>query len=186
MHGAESLTELRWLAVYCKPGLEDIAEFNLRRQAYRVFFPWLPVQIEQNHHKPWRRQALFARYLFVGCEPGRSIAPIGNSVGVSGIVSSGRAGGPGNEPVFVPPEVISMLIDYADFDGRVSLETPENSRDEPRPGEIRRIVAGAFVDQLAEVADSVDRSGHVRILLGQLRASIPAADLGGLVSARVR
>jgi transcriptional antiterminator RfaH len=80
----------RWYLIQTKPSGETVAEVNLLRQGYEVYFP--------RAIKPGRRRgqfreqivALFPRYLFLRLEEGHQpLAPVSSTTGVAGVVRFG-------------------------------------------------------------------------------------------------
>lgn len=100
---------LRWYLIYTKTFSESVAEANLRRQGYEVYFPRLARPIRQRGR--WGRQvvALFPRYLFLRLDEGRqALSPVRSTVGVSTVVRFG------SDYVVVPDRVILDLQTRAD------------------------------------------------------------------------
>jgi transcriptional antiterminator RfaH len=81
---------LRWYLIQTKPSGESVAELNLLRQGYELYFP--------RAIKPGRRRgqlcehvvALFPRYLFLRLDEGRQpLTPVSSTTGVAGVVRFG-------------------------------------------------------------------------------------------------
>lgn len=101
----------RWYLIYTKPTAEGLAQANLVRQGFEVYFP----RVLQKAHRAgrWmeRLGALFPRYVFVRVNEDRqSLAPVRSTVGISGVVKFG-----GNYTV-VPNAVVEELQRRADPD----------------------------------------------------------------------
>jgi transcriptional antiterminator RfaH len=100
---ANTATEC-WYAVCCKPRQETIAEENLLRQGFHVYFPRICVR--QRRRGRWidAIEALFPRYLFIRLDPSqKSTATVRSTRGAVGLV---RFGG---QPALVPQTVIDVL-----------------------------------------------------------------------------
>lgn len=171
--------KLTWHAVHTNAGSEALAEYHLRRQGYRVFAPWFPVEIIRNRRLGMERRPRFSRYVFVGLVRGQPHEPINATVGVSKLLTVAE-----REPLTIPWPAMAVIMGEAEFDGVIWPE--ETAGDTFEPGDVRRVTAGPFLDRLATVAEAVDKSGHVTVLIGHLRASMPPSALGALVQARVR
>lgn len=171
--------KLTWHAVHTKAGSEALAEFHLRRQGYRVFAPWYPVEVIRNRRLGMERRFTFGRYMFVGLARGQAPAPIDSTIGIDRVLRMGE-----QVALTVPWPVMQVIIEEAEFDGVIWPEDTAGQTFEA--GEVRRVTGGPFLDRLATVARGVDSNGHVAVLIGHLRASMPATQLGDLESPRVR
>src|SRR5277367_5930729 len=81
---------VRWYLIHTKPAQEVLAEVNLRRQGYQVYYPRLlrPSRIRGR----WvdRVASLFPRYLFLNLNVGhQTLGPVRSTLGVSNIVRFG-------------------------------------------------------------------------------------------------
>lgn len=171
--------KLTWHAVQTKPSSEALAEFHLRRQGYRVIAPWHPEETIRNRRAIVVRRFTFGRYMFVGLGHGQAHSPINSTIGVDRLLTVSE-----QSPLVIPFPVIKVILDEAEFDGLIWPR--ETAGQTFEVGEERRVTAGPFIDRLATVAGTVDNAGHVAVLIGHLRASMPAYALGDLVSPRVR
>jgi transcriptional antiterminator RfaH len=150
---------VRWYLIHTKPAREVLAEFNLKRQGYQVYYPRLlrPTRIRGR----WvdRVASLFPRYLFLGLAVGhQAMGPVRSTVGVASIVRFG------NDYAVVPDGVVENLRRRADpttglhrLNGRTVFE----------PGSNIRIVAGVF-DGLEGVFQRESGDERVVLLLGLL------------------
>lgn len=170
--------KLTWHAVHTKASSEGLAEFHLRRQGYRVFAPWFPIEVIRNRRLGVERRPFFNRYVFIGLDRTQAHEPVNSTIGVSKLITVGE------RPLVVPWLVMVEIMYLAEFDGLMWPE--ETAGDCFEPGEDRMVESGPFMGRLAKIAEAVDRTGHVTVLIGQLRASMPATHIGDLVSARVR
>jgi len=91
----------QWFAVHTKPLQEALAEENLKRQGYEVYYPRIKQDVRRRGRWMSIIGPLFPRYLFVNLEQGRdNFVPIRSTFGVSDLV---RFGG-------VPKTVSNALI----------------------------------------------------------------------------
>ena len=100
---------LRWYLVYTKPLTETIAQANLERQGYEVYFPRALQSVRRSGRWLERTVALFPRYLFLRLNEGyQALNPVRSTLGVSSIVRFG------SRYIVVPEHVISDLQARAD------------------------------------------------------------------------
>lgn len=163
--------DLTWHAVHTRPSAEGLAEYHLRRQGYRVFAPWYPVEVIRNRRLVMERRPQFNRYVFIGVGPRQSLAPVNATVGVSTVIYSG------DRPLVIPWLVMREMIEAVEFDG-LWRDQPADESPSVEIGERRPVLDGAFVDRLAEIAGRVDDSGHVATFIGSLKVSLPVSSLG--------
>jgi transcriptional antiterminator RfaH len=150
---------VRWYLIHTKPKREAVAEVNLRRQGYQVYYPRLqrPTRIRGR----WvdRVAALFPRYLFLRLAVGdQAIGPVRSTVGVATIVRFGT------EYTVVPDGVVESLRERAD------AETGLHRLHGGKPFELGsrvRVVAGVF-EGLAGVFQRESGVERVMVLLGLL------------------
>ena len=92
----------QWFAVHTKPSRETLAEENLKRQGYEVYYPRIKQECRRRSRWTSIIGPLFPRYLFVNLEQGRdNFVPIRSTYGVSDLV---RFGG-------IPKTVSNALIE---------------------------------------------------------------------------
>jgi transcriptional antiterminator RfaH len=150
---------VRWYLIHTKAKREAVAEVNLRRQGYQVYYPRLqrPARIRGR----WvdRVAALFPRYLFLRLAVGhQAIGPVRSTVGVANIVRFG------SEYTVVPDAVVE------DLNGRADAETGLHRlhrRALYEPGSNVRVVAGVF-EGLEGVFQRESGVERVMLLLGLL------------------
>jgi transcriptional antiterminator RfaH len=90
MRGGQHRIMLRWYLIHSKPSAEALAQANLQRQGYEVYFPRLLQPLRRRAR--WREAivALFPRYLFIRLDEGRqALSPVRSTAGVTGIVRFG-------------------------------------------------------------------------------------------------
>jgi transcriptional antiterminator RfaH len=152
---------LRWYLIHTKPAAEPVAQANLERQGYEVYFPRLLQPVLRRAR--WRDAvvALFPRYLFLRLDEGRqTLSPVRSSVGVASIVRFGATF------AIVPDAVIGELR---------SREQPESglhrlrSRRSLKAGTAVRITVGplAGLEGVFEREAGADRVVLLLNLLGR-------------------
>ena len=150
---------LRWYLIHTKPSREALAQDNLERQGFEVYYPRLRQCVR------WREQpkdcvtALFPRYLFLRLDEGRqSLRPVHFTIGVATVVRFGF------QYAVVPEAVIRELQMRANPDtGLLQLTgAPMLAR-----GAKVRISAGAF-DGLEGIFQRSAGADRVVVLLSLL------------------
>jgi transcriptional antiterminator RfaH len=152
---------LRWFLVLSKPAAERAAKLNLERQGYRVYCPRLQQPALRRGRWVERIVALFPRYLFVQVDGARqSLAPVGSTVGVAGIVRFG------SQAAAVPARIVDDLI--AREDPVSGLHKLDSSR-KLRAGARVSLVGGSFLglDGIFEREAGQDRVVVLLSLLGR-------------------
>ena len=133
--GARSL--LHWFLVFTKPAGEALAQENLQRQGYRVYYPRL---LRPTYHRgKWieRIVALFPRYLFIQVDTlVQSLSPVRSTLGVANIVRFGP------ETAVVPNAIVSDLLRRADPESGLHRLTQLPATF--KAGSPVSIIAGAF------------------------------------------
>jgi transcriptional antiterminator RfaH len=161
---------VRWYLIHTKPKREAVAEINLRRQGYEVYYPRLQRPTRIRGHWVDRVAALFPRYLFLRLAVGhQAIGPVRSTVGVANIVRFG------SDYTVVPDAVIENLSERADAEtGLHRLR----GRALYGPGSVVRVVAGVF-EGLEGVFQRESGVERVMLLLGLLGSDtlvqLPAA-----------
>jgi transcriptional antiterminator RfaH len=150
---------VRWYLIHTKPTREGVAEVNLRRQGYDVYYPRLvrPARIRGR----WvdRVAPLFPRYLFLGLAlDDQEIGPVRSTLGVANVVRFG------NDYTPVPEAVVEDLRMRAD--PKTGLHRL-NDHAAFKAGSRVCIVDGAF-DGLEGVFQRESGGERVVLLLGLL------------------
>jgi transcriptional antiterminator RfaH len=157
-----------WYLIHSKPSREAVAESNLLRQGYQVYYPRLLRPIRRRGNWIDQVVSLFPRYLFFRLAPSQNIGPVRSTVGVANIVRFGYA------YAVVPAPIVEDLRTRADPEtGLHRLQ--RHSQFEP--GSNVRIVAGVF-DGLEGVFQRESGDERVVLLLRLLgrdtRVEVPA------------
>jgi transcriptional antiterminator RfaH len=150
---------VRWYLIHAKPAREVVAESNLRRQGYEVYYPRLlrPKRVRGR----WVDSvgSLFPRYLFLRLAVGhQAMGPVRSTVGVANIVRFGY------DYTVVPDGVVDNLRQRADAE--TGLHRLHN-RAPFEPGSSVRIVAGVF-EGLEGVFQRESGDERVTLMLGLL------------------
>ncbi|MEO8016293.1 MAG: transcription termination/antitermination NusG family protein [Pseudomonadota bacterium] len=149
-----------WFLILTKPAGEQLAEVELARQGFHVYYPRLQRQARHRGRLIERVVALFPRYLFVRLDVGgQASAPIRSTRGVSNIVRFGE------DATIVPDAVVESLMRRADpKSGLHRIERPTL-----QPGARVNVVGGAFdgLDGIYEREAGDQRSVILLSLLGR-------------------
>ncbi len=100
----ETMRELNWYLVQCKPNAAQIAVRNLENQSFGTFLPL--QEITKRRGKIFQRQIrpLFPGYLFVQIDPDQGLwRQVNSTRGVSRLARLGA------EPSVMPNEIIEAL-----------------------------------------------------------------------------
>lgn len=162
----------RWFLVLTKPSSERIAESNLQRQGFRVYYPRVAKPARNRGRWVDRIVSLFPRYLFVQLDTDQqSLAPIRSTSGVSSLVCFGST------PAVVPARMMDDLIKRADpVSGLHLLANSVIQR-----GARVSIVAGAF-EGLSGIFEREAGNDRVVILLRLLGLDTPVRVQSGHIA----
>lgn len=136
---SETLNErvARWYLVHTRPACERVAQENLERQGYGVYYPRLLQPVCARGRWVERVASLFPRYVFLHLEVGRqALSPAQSTIGVTTLVRFGF------DYAVVPHTVIENL--RARADPVTGLHRLDRQRNILVHGAKVRIVAGAF------------------------------------------
>ena len=152
---------LRWYLVHTKPSREALAQDNLERQGFEVYYPRLGQCVRWREQSRKRITALFPRYLFLQLDEGRqSLRPVHSTIGVAAVVRFGF------QYTVVPEAVIRELQMRGDSTTGLHLltGTPMLAR-----GAKVRVSAGAFdgLEGIFQRSAGADRVVVLLSLLGQ-------------------
>src|SRR5689334_7677764 len=99
----------RWYLVHSKPQGEALAQRNLERQGYEVYFPRVLQPVRRRARWCEAVAALFPRYLFLRVQEGlQSLAPVRSTTAVAGLVRFGSC------YAVVPDRIVEDLRSRAD------------------------------------------------------------------------
>jgi transcriptional antiterminator RfaH len=161
---------LRWYLIHTKPSGESVAQMNLERQGYEVYFPRLLQPTRRRARWGDAIIALFPRYLFLRLSEGEQpLSPVRSSAGVSSVVRFGAS------YAVVPDQVVGELRARADPESGLHRLS---GRSEIRAGAAVRIAVGAFAglegvfernagaDRVVILLNLLGRDSSVRIPAG--------------------
>lgn len=164
----------RWYVVQSQPNAEAKAVSHLNRQGFDTY---LPRYLKRRRHA--RRvetvpASLFPRYLFVAIDlNAQRWRSIFSTVGVSRLVCQGEV------PTPISTNIIDGLKAREDNSGFIQLD----QRPKYRPGDIIRVLDGAFADYLG-LCEGMKDSDRVAILLEMLGRKVRVTvDIGAVVAA---
>jgi transcriptional antiterminator RfaH len=154
----------RWFLVLTKPVGEALAQSNLERQGYRVYYPRLLRACRHRGRWVERVVALFPRYLFVQVEVGQqSLGPVRSTLGVSSLVRCGA------QPTIVPDGLVDELVRRED--PQSGLHRLAGGRGFARGAPVR-VVGGSF-DGVEGVFEREEGASRVVVLLRLLGREAP-------------
>lgn len=106
----------QWYAVYTQPRGEAIAQENLERQGFEVFFPRYLKRRSHARKVEMVPAPLFPRYIFMSCRAQEGgLRVVRSTRGAIDLVRSG------DEPVSVPASIIDEIQERQNEDGYVVL-----------------------------------------------------------------
>jgi transcriptional antiterminator RfaH len=163
----------RWYLVHTRPACERVAQENLERQGYGVYYPRLLQPVRARGRWVERVVSLFPRYVFLHLDVGRqALSPAQSTIGVTTLVRFGV------EYAVVPHKVIENLLARAD--PATGLHRLDRQRNTLAHGAKVRIVAGAF-GGLEGVFQRQAGDERVIVLLKLLGQGTPVCVPGGVV-----
>lgn len=114
------IQQTQWYLIYTKAKQEFIAQDNLERQGYEIYFPRIRQLRKRRSKVISLIDAAFPRYLFIKLTSGvDNWSPIRSTQGVSNLVKFG------NVPASVPEFLINSLKQREDDDGIQKLTDAE-------------------------------------------------------------
>ena len=152
---------LRWYLIHTKPSREALAQDNLERQDFEVYYPRLKQWVQWRKQPTERVTALFPRYLFLHLDEGRqSLRPVHSTIGVATVVRFGF------KYTVVPESVIRELQQRANPD--TGLHQLASASMLARGAKVR-FSAGAFdgLEGIFQRPAGADRVVVLLSLLGQ-------------------
>ena len=155
---AETMHELRWYLVQCKPNATQIAARNLENQSFGTFLPL--QEITKRKGKVFQRQIslLFPGYLFVQIAPDQGPwRQINSTRGVNRLVRLGA------EPSVVPNEIVEALIARCDTQS-ILRQTSETQSSQLHAGNQAEVTRGPFSGFIATISD-IEPNNRINILI---------------------
>ena len=127
------LSDFRWFAVHCHPGMETVVDFTLRTMLIETLLPMAKQAVPHSRYTacPLMRP-LFAGYLFANFCAANSLRTVALSRGVLHVVSAK------GKPVPVSDAIIASLRQRLGPDGSVELcGCPRLDRPQVAPGPLQ-------------------------------------------------
>ncbi|MFD1508586.1 transcription termination/antitermination protein NusG [Lacimonas salitolerans] len=164
-----SFSDPSWFLAQLKPNCAQIAKKNLNRQGFKTFLPMEEQTRQRNGKFVTAKRPLFPGYIFVAFDAAKGLwRAVNSTYGITRLVSFGK------EPVAVPTDLVSQLIQRCDTSG--NLLPPKLLE----PGDQVVLTKAPFADFVAEV-EKVAPDQRVWVLIeilgGQTRVSVPADQL---------
>ena len=154
----ETMHDLRWYLVQCKPNAAQIAIRNLENQSFGTFLPL--QEITKRKGKIFQRQIrpLFPGYLFVQIYPSQGPwRQVNSTRGVSRLVRLGA------EPSLVPNEIVEALIERCDNQS-ILRQTSETQSSQFHASNQARVTQGPFSGFIATISD-IAPGNRINILI---------------------
>ena len=148
---------------------EDWAAQNLRRQGYLTFYPHYMQWTKPRKTKPrLLKKPYLTRYLFVAFDeanPNHSFYAINNTFGVSTVVYCGYSA------LSIPKMIITEIMDRADENGRIFLDTEDKPPFPGKAGDWLKFREGSPLFGFITELRRVDNSGRLVVQLNQMLGS---------------
>jgi transcriptional antiterminator RfaH len=154
----ETMHDLRWYLVQCKPNAAQIAIRNLENQSFGTFLPL--QEITKRKGKIFQRQIrpLFPGYLFVQIDPGQGAwRQLNSTRGVARLVRLGA------EPSVVPNEIVKALMARCDAQS-ILRQTSETQSIQLHAGNQAQVIQGPFSGFIATISD-IEPNNRINILI---------------------
>jgi transcriptional antiterminator RfaH len=151
----ETMHELRWYLVQCKPNAAQIAVYNLENQSFGTFLPL--QEFTKRKSKIFQRQIrpLFPGYLFVQIDPDEGPwRQVNSTRGVARLVRLGA------EPSVVPNEIVEALVAQCDTQNILR----QTSETQLHAGNEAQVTQGPFSGFIATISD-IEPNNRINILI---------------------
>ena len=157
---ADSARYERWFVAHTLPRLESTAEFQLQRQGFHTYLPWMKKTVRHARKITNVRAPAFSRYIFVRLDLDQDRwRSINGTIGVSSLVMANTM------PLAVPAGVVENLITYTDELGNLSFDR------DLKPGQKVRLISGPFAEAIVRL-QILDGNGRARVLLEIMNSEI--------------
>ncbi len=154
----ETIHDLRWYLVQCKPNAAQIAVRNLENQRFGTFLPL--QEITKRKGKIFQRQIrpLFPGYLFVQIDPDQGPwRQVNSTRGVSRLVRLGA------KPSVVPIEIVEALMARCDEEC-VLRQTSKTQSSQLHADSQAQVTQGPFSGFIATISD-IEPNNRINILI---------------------
>lgn len=153
-------TGSRWHVIYTLPRMEAVAQGQLDRQGFEVFFPRIWETRRHARKTETVRAFMFPRYGFAFFDPERDRwRSINGTIGVSGLVMARE------RPQPVPQGVVEAMVEATAADGITVVDY------DLKQGDPVRLISGPFSGGLG-VLERLDGRGRVALLLSVMNGSV--------------
>jgi len=151
----ETMHELRWYLVQCKPNAAQIAVHNLENQSFGTFLPLQEITKRKGKIFQQQIRPLFPGYLFVQIDPRKGPwRQLNSTRGVARLVRLGA------EPSVVPNEIVEALM--ARCDAQSILR--QTSETQLHAGNQAQVTRGPFSGFIATISD-IEPNNRINILI---------------------
>jgi len=160
-----------WTVVISQPKNERLAQTNLVRQGYEVYFPMISRERLVRHKPVLETVPLFPRYLFVRVGLDRW-SPIRSTRGVSNVLLFG------SNPAKVSEEIVNSLKNH-----EIEFSRPKDLSPRFYSGQPVKVVSGSFLGHLGifDHSTSKDRECILLKILGrETKVYVQASDLSAV------
>ena len=155
---ADTIRNLHWYLVQCKPNAAQIAVRNLENQSFTTFLPL--HEITKRKGKIFQQQILplFPGYLFVQIDPDQGPwRQVNSTRGVARLIRLGA------EPSVVPNEIVQTLIARCDKSS-VLRQTSKTQSTQFYAGNQAKVIQGPFSGFIATISD-IKPDNRINILI---------------------
>ena len=150
------MSEEKWFVAQVKPNAYQMAQRNLKRQAFKTFLPLQEITKRQSNRFTTKFSPLFPGYIFVRFDPnGDKWRKINSTMGIAKLVSFGT------RPVSLPDDLITILMTRYDTNNHLQ------PIDSLKKGQDVTILSGPFADFVA-IVESIEKEHRVSLLLNYL------------------
>ena len=155
---ADTIRNLHWYLVQCKPNAAQTAVRNLENQSFGTFLPL--QEITKRKGKIFQRQIrpLFPGYLFVQVDPDQGPwRQLNSTRGVASLVRLGA------EPSVVPNEIVDALMARCHKQS-ILRQTSETQSSELQAGNQAKVTQGPFSGFIATISET-EPNNRINILI---------------------
>ena len=154
----ETMQELRWYLVQCKPNATQIAVRNLENQSFGTFLPLQEITKRKGEIFQRQIRPLFPGYLFVQLHPGQGPwRQVNSTRGVIRLVCLGA------EPSVVSIELVETLMARCDKQS-ILRQTSETQSSQFHAGNQAQVTQGPFSGFIATISD-IEPNNRIHILI---------------------
>ena len=154
----ETMHDLRWYLVQCKPNAAQIAVHNLENQNFGTFLPLQEITKRKGKIFQLQTRPLFPGYLFVKLQPDKGPwRQVNSTLGVTRLVRLGA------EPSEVPIELVETLMARCDKQS-ILRQTSETQSGQLHAGNQVQVTQGPFSGLITTITD-IKPNNRINILI---------------------